>query len=95
MTGVTHESALAEEIGRYVADTQPLGLFGNRAKTGGDGKPTAEAKSGAKAKFCAIWPEAREGLAALELLVPASIRIIISIVRSAGDAAAAGVCKAG
>lgn len=93
MTKATHEAAMAEEIANYAAMSQPLGLFGNRKQAGDGGQPGAEAKGGAKAKFCAVWPEAREGLAALELLVPASIRIIISIVRSAGDAAAAGVCR--
>ena len=44
--------------------------------------------------FCKVWPAAREALTMLEMFVPASIRIIVGIVRGAGDAAARGVCQA-
>jgi len=81
MTKATHEAAMAEEVQNYAAMSQPIALFGKKS----DG--------GAKTKFCAVWPAAREGLGALELMVPASLRLIIGIVRGAGDAAAGTVCK--
>jgi hypothetical protein len=43
-------------------------------------------------RFCQLWPTAREGLAALKGIAPATVRAIIGIVVAAGDAAAGKVC---
>lgn len=58
-----------------------------------------EAEAGEEAlrprqQFCQLWPAAREGLAALRGITPATVRAIIGIVVAAGDAAAGKVCGA-
>jgi hypothetical protein len=45
-------------------------------------------------QFCQLWPAAREGLAALKGIAPATVRAIIGIVVVAGDAAAGKLCGA-
>lgn len=43
-------------------------------------------------RFCQLWPAAREGLAALRTIAPATVRVIIGVVLAAGDAASGQVC---
>jgi hypothetical protein len=46
-------------------------------------------------RFCQLWQPAREGLAVLRSIAPATVRAIIGVVMVAGDAAAGQLCGAG
>lgn len=78
--GAELSEALGIEIAAYNA--QPQAAFG-----------LAGASGDKKISFCKVWPAAREGLTALSAITPASVRMLIAIVTSAGDAAAAAFCR--
>lgn len=79
----SHESDFAAELLGFARSTEPMGLAG---PSKGDKR---------RAAFCGAWPAARDGLAMLETLVPASVRMVIGIVRRAGDAIAGATCAKG
>jgi len=69
----THESALKQEIMAF--QTTPAAATAVAAS--GVAKPHVT--------FAGAWPAAREALLLLATLVPASVRMIISMVTSVGD----------
>lgn len=75
-----HESAFANEIANFQHRTIALGVAGGSV---------ADKR---KAAFCTTWPVVKDGLASLEALVPASVRMIIGFVTRAGDAVAGTIC---
>lgn len=78
--GADLNEAFAAEIASY--NGLPEGMIGAAADS-----------NSKKLSFCKVWPAAREGLAALSAITPVSVRMIIALVTSAGDAAAANFCR--